>query len=251
MSAPDGDLLRLLPMPALRGLVGDLGLLGVDRRSRAAMQASLARLPREEILDALGTADLRALAKACELPAGGRREQVLERLLEAPRARSALPETFVALDFETADDGRDSACALALVRVEGGRIARREARLIRPPRRQFRFTYIHGITWPMVASEPCFGELWPSLAPLLDGAGQLFAHNASFDRSVLRACCASAGIEPPALPFACTVKLARERWGIYPTKLPDVCQALGIPLRHHDAASDAEACARIVLAARQ
>ena len=37
--------------------------------------------------------------------------------------------------------------------------------------------------------------------------------------------------------------------GIRPTKLPDVCRRLGIPLLHHDAASDATACARIVLAA--
>ncbi|MFA5187667.1 MAG: exonuclease, partial [Patescibacteria group bacterium] len=36
-----------------------------------------------------------------------------------------------------------------------------------------------------------------------------------------------------------------------PTKLPDVCRRLKIPLNHHDAASDAEACARIVMAAMQ
>jgi DNA polymerase-3 subunit epsilon len=45
------------------------------------------------------------------------------------------------------------------------------------------------------------------------------------------------------------VRLARRVWGIYPTRLSDVCRRLGIPLRHHDAASDAEACARIVIAA--
>ena len=45
------------------------------------------------------------------------------------------------------------------------------------------------------------------------------------------------------------VRLARAQWRIYPTALPDVCRHLRIPLRHHDAKSDAEACARIVLAA--
>ena len=157
--------------------------------------------------------------------------------------------TFVAIDFETADRGRDSACAVALVRVEGGRIVRREHRLIRPPRRDFEFTYLHGITWQRVAREPTFRELWPTLEPLLDGSRFLAAHNASFDRAVLHACCQRAGLPPPLHPFQCTVKLAREMWGIYPTKLPNVCSRLGIPLRHHDAASDAEACARIVLAA--
>ncbi|MBI3929741.1 MAG: 3'-5' exonuclease [Armatimonadetes bacterium] len=158
--------------------------------------------------------------------------------------------SFVAIDFETADQGRDSACALALVRVEAGRVVQRQAHLIRPPRSRFRFTYIHGICWSQVRREPTFAQLWPRLEPLLRGAEFLAAHNAAFDQSVLRACCRAARLEPPALPFCCTVQLARESWGIRPTKLPDVCRFLGIPLNHHDALSDAEACARIVLAAR-
>lgn len=157
--------------------------------------------------------------------------------------------TFVAIDFETADQGRDSACAVALVRVEGGRIVHEVARLVRPPRRTFAFTYIHGITWRMVANEPAFGEVWQEIAPLLQGAKFIAAHNASFDRSVLRACCMAAGHEVPALPFRCTVQLARRAWGLRPTRLPDVCAFLGIPLEHHDAASDARACAKIVIAA--
>jgi DNA polymerase-3 subunit epsilon len=45
------------------------------------------------------------------------------------------------------------------------------------------------------------------------------------------------------------VRLARDTWGIYPTKLPDVCRKLRIPLKHHDAESDATACAKIAIAA--
>ena len=156
---------------------------------------------------------------------------------------------FTALDFETADDQRDSACAVALVRVEGSRIVARATRLVRPPRREFLYTYIHGITWEDVRGEPDFGGVWPALAPLLEGADFLAAHNAPFDRSVLAACCAAAGIPAPALPFLCTVRLARRAWGIYPTRLPDVCGRLSIPLRHHQADSDAGACAEIVLRA--
>jgi DNA polymerase III epsilon subunit-like protein len=51
--------------------------------------------------------------------------------------------------------------------------------------------------------------------------------------------------------FVCTVHLARTIWRVYPAKLPDVCRHLRIPLRHHEAGSDAEACARIVIAARK
>lgn len=156
---------------------------------------------------------------------------------------------FAAIDFETADYEPDSACAVALVRVRDGRIVARDQRLIRPPRRDFAFTHIHGITWSDVRDRPRFGDVWRQMAPILEGAVFLAAHNAPFDRNVLRACCDAAGLRPPPLEFTCTVRLARRVWGIYPTKLPDVCRRLGIPLRHHDAASDAEACARIVMAA--
>jgi DNA polymerase-3 subunit epsilon len=158
--------------------------------------------------------------------------------------------SFVAIDFETADPGRDSACALGVVRVEGDRIVRRESRLIRPPRCEFVFTYIHGIAWEDVADAGTFGDVWKELSPLFDGADFLAAHNAPFDRSVLEACCRSARLDPPPLRFECTVRHARRRWGIRPTTLPDVCRALDIRLlRHHDALSDAEACARIMMAA--
>jgi DNA polymerase-3 subunit epsilon len=162
---------------------------------------------------------------------------------------TALPP-FVALDFETADYGPDSACAVALVRVNAGRIVSREARLVRPPRREFRFTYVHGLRWEDVADQPPFGDVWPSLKPLLDGAAFLAAHNARFDRGVLRACCTAAGLSVPSQPFECTMLLARHAWRLRPTTLPDVCRFLGLPLNHHDPASDAEACARIVLAVR-
>ncbi|WP_254965145.1 MULTISPECIES: 3'-5' exonuclease [unclassified Cyanobium] len=158
---------------------------------------------------------------------------------------------FVALDFETADQGRDSACSIALVRVEKGRIVQREHHLIRPPRRTFQFTSIHGISWLQVSNAPTFGELWPQLAACLEGAHFIAAHNASFDAGVMRACCEQAGLRPPSQPFVCTVQVARRVWNLRPTKLPDVCRHLGLPLQHHDALSDAEACANIVLAAGQ
>lgn len=156
---------------------------------------------------------------------------------------------FVAIDFETADHGPDSACAVGLVRVEDYRVVRREVVLIRPPRPAILFSYIHGITWPKVATAPVFADAWPRLAPLLDGAAFLAAHNAPFDRRVLRACCEAAGHPLPPQQFVCTVQLARRRWGMRPARLPDVCRRLGIGLIHHDPGSDAEACARIVIAA--
>lgn len=157
--------------------------------------------------------------------------------------------TFVAIDFETADRGDDSACAVGLVRIEKGEIVRTAHELIRPPRPAFEWTHVHGITWEHVCKRPTFGPVWSALTPMLEGADFLAAHNARFDQGVLDACCRAAGIAPPPLPFVCTVALARKTWRLTRHNLPTVCEHLGISLRHHEALSDAEACARIVLAA--
>lgn len=157
--------------------------------------------------------------------------------------------SFVAIDFETADYGRDSACAVGAVLVNNGRIKDKFERLIQPPRRDFIFTHIHGLTWEDVQSSPDFAEVWPDLEAFIERGDFLAAHNAPFDRGVLNACCGMAGITAPVQPFVCTVRLARRAWALPSARLPVVCEHLGISLRHHDALSDAEACARIALAA--
>jgi DNA polymerase III epsilon subunit-like protein len=66
----------------------------------------------------------------------------------------------VAIDFETADRLADSACAIGIVSIEKGKIAKKGYRLIRPPRRQFVFSCIHGISWADVEDQPTFIEVW-------------------------------------------------------------------------------------------
>jgi len=153
---------------------------------------------------------------------------------------------FLALDFETADQGRDSACAVGLVRVENGREVDAASFLIRPPRRRFIFTHIHGITWNDVRDEPTFDRLWPRIRRFFRGVDFVAAHNAAFDRSVLEATADGNGVRVPRLTFVCSMAVARRTWGIFPTRLQDVCDRLGIKLRHHDALSDARACAKII-----
>src|SRR5215510_1748248 len=148
--------------------------------------------------------------------------------------RSHIP-TFAAIDFETADYGRDSACAVAVVRVEGLAIVDRAHYYIRHPRSHFVFSYVHGISWSDVVDAPTFRQLWPSLQKRLAGVEFLAAHNASFDRSVLRTCCEQARLSAPSQIFQCTVRLARAVCNNYPTKQRDVCRHLRIPLCHHDA----------------
>lgn len=157
---------------------------------------------------------------------------------------------FAAIDFETADREPDSACAVGLVRVENRRIVAREYCLIRPPRRRFVYSKLHGISWEDVRDQPAFREIWPRFEVFLDGIEFVAAHNARFDRRVLFACCRKAGIAVPPYRFECTVSIARRTWRFFPTSLPCVCRELGIRLDHHHAMSDAEACARIVMEAQ-
>jgi DNA polymerase III subunit epsilon len=199
-----------------------------------------------QVLEHLTESAVKAVGEACGIGSTGRKATLIKKLL-----RQAQGPTFVAIDFETADYGPDSACALGLVRVENHQIVQRSYSLIKPPRRRFVFTYLHGITWEDVARQPSFAEVWPTVTPLLEGIDFLAAHNASFDRAVLQRCCEAAGLESPQTPFQCTVRLARQTWNIYPTKLNNVCDHLGITLKHHHAAADAEACALIVIAAHQ
>lgn len=154
---------------------------------------------------------------------------------------------FIAIDFETADHGRDSACSVGLARVEDGRIVQREHHLIRPPRQTFVFTAIHGLSWADVKNAPTFKQLWPSMEAFFKGAEFFAAHNAAFDKGVLQACCAGAGLRVPEQPFRCTVQLSRNVLKISPANLSHVCHHLSIPLNHHNALSDAEACAKIMI----
>ena len=156
---------------------------------------------------------------------------------------------FLALDFETANYDGFSACALGLVTVEDGVITNETHWLIRPPEEYFepRFIDLHGITWEKVKDVPTFDKYWPQLLALIESADFLVAHNASFDIGVLKACCSYYDLPVPRLRYRCTVEAARRHFKIYPTKLPDVCKRLSIPLSHHDPLSDARASAAIMI----
>lgn len=163
---------------------------------------------------------------------------------------SALPSC-VAIDFETSGYDAGSACAVGLARVENGQVTDSFSTLLRPPSSRVLFAEVHGLTWPMLRDAPTFADVWPQMAAFMEGAQWLLAHNAGFDRRVLYACCKNAGFERPGIPFLCTLKGSRCSLPLPSRKLNIVCEYFGIPLRHHDAASDAEACAHVYLRLRE
>ncbi|SEN97060.1 DNA polymerase-3 subunit epsilon [Paenibacillus sophorae] len=155
---------------------------------------------------------------------------------------------FVAIDFETANAGRASACALGLVEVKGGSIVSEQAWLINPEQRfDRRNIAIHGITPEMVAGQPTFRELWPAIELLIHGKN-IVAHNASFDMSVLRYGLDQCSLPYPSFQYWCTYLLAKKMQpdlGSY--RLNILAEYFGIPLRHHDALEDARTAAVILV----
>ena len=144
-----------------------------DFRSKASIRQAIketGNLKAEDLLRNLMVEELRDLCRKCDIPPRGRRAELISLLLEldkgATRKLSSAEAThqpkntdhFVAIDFETADHPRDSACALALVTVKGDRIFERSYFLIRPPRKTFTFT-MHGITWEKVADAPTISRM--------------------------------------------------------------------------------------------
>ena len=156
-------------------------------------------------------------------------------------------DDFVALDFETANNAPSSACAIGLVRFRRGEVVAELKSLIRPRDRFFLYTDVHGIRSRDVATAPTFAQLWPRCVAFLDGAQVFVAHNMSFDRRVLEACCAQAGLQAPLGQYLCTLGLARRTLGS-PAGLAVVCEKLAIPLDHHEPLSDARACGHVMLA---
>ncbi len=169
---------------------------------------------------------------------------------------------FIAIDFETANRRRDSACQLAAVVVRSGKIVDTAMWMIRPE--PFYFSPanigIHGISPAMVEHEPTFAGHWPDVARFLqpldlspEGSGRydcIIAHNASFDVGVLLGSMDSHGIEHPEFSYGCTRLIARQTWpGRSGYGLKPLAQWLGIEFRHHDALEDSVACAKILIAA--
>ena len=159
--------------------------------------------------------------------------------------------SFTAIDFETANEQRSSACAVAVVRVRHGQVADTFETLLRPRvlRMDWRNQQVHGIAEDELHDAPSLADVWPQLLPYLYQQ-PVVAHNSAFDMSVLDYTCRDFDLESPPLHCLCSVKLAKVAWphlGGY--RLNNLAAHFQLALRHHNALSDAWACAEITLRA--
>ena len=157
---------------------------------------------------------------------------------------------FVAIDFETAV--RHHICAVGIVTVENGEITEEYYSLVKPPNNEYNYycTQVHGITPLDTVNSPSFAEIYPEIKKRLFGK-TVVAHNESFDRSVLQKSMIDNGLAYSDLNipkiWECTMRLCRST-SKYPSgKLNECCSVEGIELNHHEALSDARACAELFL----
>ncbi|MBI9015641.1 MAG: 3'-5' exoribonuclease [Phycisphaerae bacterium] len=156
---------------------------------------------------------------------------------------------FIAIDFETANERRNSACSIGIAIVKDGEIVETISEFIRPPELYFNpFNVgIHGITASDVADAMTFDQLWEKIGGMFAN-NKVIAHNASFDMSVIRYGLDEYGICYPSFDYYCTLVLARQIWPeICSHRLNDIADMLGFEFEHHDALEDAVACAKVLL----
>lgn len=157
---------------------------------------------------------------------------------------------FAAMDFETANHLPESACSLAIALVRNNEIIDRFYSVINP---QMAFdaqnVKVHQITAADVKKAPTMAELWPKISGLFRPGMLVAAHNARFDTNVMRQSLARYGIGEPHYLVIDSLTTSKEFEPALPDhKLNTVSDALDVNLwHHHNALSDAEACAGILI----
>lgn len=150
-----------------------------------------------------------------------------------------MPHSFTAIDFETAQGKRSSICQIGLVRIENGIIKETMNKLVRPPDNYYfyRNIEIHGIRPEHTSNAPTFAALWHEIKPFIHNQ-TVVAHNGAFDFSCLSKTLDYYSLQHPEYQKQCTYR-------IYGKDLASLCRKHSITLNHHDALSDAMACAEL------
>ena len=159
---------------------------------------------------------------------------------------------FIALDFEIANNDLSSACSLGMVFVDDNRKVDEKYFLIQPPglKVEKSFTKVHGITEEDLKDERTFDDIWGEIHGYFTKDTLIVAHNAYFDMSVLKSCLLHYNLEIPEFIYACSIPISTR--GLNGFKVGNSLKArvehFGVTLdHHHNALSDARACADVVL----
>jgi DNA polymerase-3 subunit epsilon len=151
---------------------------------------------------------------------------------------------FCAIDFETMTSVNTSACAIGMVEVKNGVIMRKFFSLIKPvpDDKEKTNTFVHGITPEMCEDAPTWDEIFPILKEFTS-SHVIACHNSSTDIYILKSL-----NEFYDLKFGYKNEVI-DTMDFNGKSLEDCCKKYEIKMEcHHDALSDATACAELELA---
>lgn len=174
-----------------------------------------------------------------------------KKLMTVEAFKKYADKTFVVFDIVTTgfDASVDRIIEIAAVRVSGGKITKQTFQQYVNPGCKIpaEVSKYNGITDDLVKNMPA---IRPTLAEFLAFVGSdiLVAHNGGYCAAFIDAACASCGYEAPKKYFD-TMRLSVYWAGLPNRKLDSFLDAAGIPRdTSHRAQSDAEACAKLVIA---
>jgi len=155
---------------------------------------------------------------------------------------------FIAFDVEMPKRLNHRMSAIGITVIDNGSITEDFYSLVDPETYFDYFnTRLTGIDEETVRDAPTFPALWAKIEPLMS-SGILVAHNAVFDMGVLKRCLNGYDISwKQNARYLCTVQMGRRVLPGMSHKLNVLCDYYGISLNHHDAGSDSQACAKILL----
>lgn len=151
---------------------------------------------------------------------------------------------FCAIDFETMTPARTSACAIGMVEVRDNVIMRKFYSLIKPIPDDYEQTntFVNAISHEMCKDAPTWEELYSVVNDFLR-TGFIVCHNADFDIDVFVKLKRYYKLE-----FNPDIRIIDTK-ALFGGSLENCCEQAGIEMEcHHDALSDAMACAELILA---
>jgi DNA polymerase-3 subunit epsilon len=161
---------------------------------------------------------------------------------------------YIAIDFETANQYKNSACSVGLVRFIDGQEADSCYSLIHPAKMYFIPEWteqIHHISYNDVRNKPYFPEIWNTMVmPFINKTPgiPLVAHNGNmFDMPVIKSCCEYFGMPLPDFEYFDSLIVARRTWPEMKThQLTVLGKHFGIEYLAHDALEDSRTCGKLI-----
>jgi DNA polymerase-3 subunit epsilon len=165
------------------------------------------------------------------------------------KVRENVMNSIIAIDFETANPKRVSACAVGGCVIRDGEIKETFSTLLMPPTDYFApiNVGIHGITPEMVKDAPTFADIFPTYRDRVEN--RTVISYSKFDLSVIKNLFQHYGFECD-FNYVDVCEMAKEKIpGLKNYKLPTVAKHLGFEdYKHHHAFEDAMMCARVFIA---